>query len=203
MPDVRLFDLGEIGLFMGWRTNLRLIGLQSLLEDMALESQDESADVSGLKIYLFVSKLLENGATPAEIEHQIVQKGIDPREAAELVRRLGAYQTKKDIQTRAAHLLDQGATPHAVASELVQAGYEPETVKMLVQLLIAERAKEKRESRWDETFVLRVMGIILILAGGLLVFGNRTGMFPTFPYLGTVLFGIGILLVLMGEYRRS
>lgn len=44
-------------------------------------------------------------------------------------------------------------------------------------------------------WVWRVIGAIVAIAGGGLVIGNRTGQFLTFPYAGSIVMVIGVLIV--------
>jgi hypothetical protein len=42
--------------------------------------------------------------------------------------------------------------------------------------------------------IFRFIGILIAVIGGILVFGNRTGLFLTFPFAGTVALIIGVFI---------
>jgi hypothetical protein len=54
----------------------------------------ESDEVQGLKVYSYISRLAESGATPLEIGQKLIEQGVDPHEATRLTDRLAASQAK-------------------------------------------------------------------------------------------------------------
>src|SRR6516225_4472444 len=79
-----------------------------------MSTPDEDREVEGLKIYSYVSRLAESGATPGEIRQKLIEKGIDPKQATRLTDRLAATQAKKTIRARVTGLLAQGVAPDLI-----------------------------------------------------------------------------------------
>lgn len=53
--------------------------------------------------------------------------------------------------------------------------------------------------------IVRGLGVVLVLAGGFLILGNRIGFFPTFPFAGTIVLfiGVAILAAARGKWMSS
>jgi hypothetical protein len=166
-----------------------------------MSNPDERAEVQGLKVYAYVSRLAEHGATPVEIRQQLIEKGVDPQEATRLTDRLAATQAKRAIRVRATGLLIRGVAPDQVQSGLVQEGFDPALVAEEVSALLAERAREDKEWREDPPRLWRLFGAALVVVGVGVYIGNTTGAFPTLPYPGGVLMGIGGLVSALGWLR--
>ena len=113
-----------------------------------MSTPDENAEVQGLKVYAYVSRLAESGATPAEIQQKLIGKGVDPQEASRLADRLAASQAKKQIRTRARNLLAEGIPPDEIQARLAQEGFGPALVAEEVTGLVTETARA--ESEWRE-----------------------------------------------------
>jgi hypothetical protein len=56
-----------------------------------MNNPDQDAEVRGLQVYAYVSRLSENGATPTEIRQKLIEKGLDAQEAARLTERLTSF----------------------------------------------------------------------------------------------------------------
>jgi hypothetical protein len=167
-----------------------------------MSTPDEDREVEGLKIYSYVSRLAESGATPGEIRQKLIEKGIDPKQATRLTDRLAATQAKKTIRARVTGLLAQGVAPDLIQPGLVKEGFDPAFVAEVVNSLLTERAREAKERREDPQRLWRLLGAGLVVLGIGLFIGNTTGAFPTFPYAGGILMGIGSLVSAMGWFRR-
>jgi hypothetical protein len=72
-----------------------------------------------------------------------------------------------------------------------------------VSALLADRARAETEQGEDPRRLWRLLGAALAVAGVGLYIGNKTGAFPTFPYAGGMLMGIGALVSAMGWLRRA
>jgi hypothetical protein len=163
----------------------------------------ESAEVQGLQVYAYVTRLAESGATPDEIRQNLIEKGVDEREASRLADRIAASEAKKKIRARAISLLDQGVTPDQIQPQLGQEGFAQALVAEEVNSLLTTRAREEAERREDPRRLWRMLGAALVVAGVALYIGNRTGAFPTFPYAGGILMGFGSLVSAMGWLRSA
>jgi hypothetical protein len=168
-----------------------------------MSTPDESAEVQGLKVYGYVSRLAESGATPAEIQQKLIEKGVAPRDAARLMDRLAVAQVKRDIRVRASNLLDQGVPPDQVHSGLVQEAFDPAIVAEQTNAVITERALADREWKEDPRRLWLLLGAALIVVGVGVYLGNKTGAFPTVPFAGGILMGVGAVVSAMGRFRRA
>jgi hypothetical protein len=163
----------------------------------------ESAEVQGLRVYAYVSRLAESGATPDEIRQKLIEKGVDAQEARRRADRLAASEAKKQIRARAISLLAQGVTSDQIQAQLGQQGFAQALVAEEVNALLTERAREEAERREDPRRLWRLLGAALLVAGVALYIGNKTGAFPTFPYAGGILMGVGALVSAMGWLRSA
>lgn len=89
-------------------------------------------------------------------------------------------------------MLEHGKTPEEVKRKLVGAGLTEDSAKLFIEKVIKEEKESKRESRGS--FVAQFIGIPIVIIGFLLVIGNITGLFTTFPYAGFIVIILGILI---------
>jgi hypothetical protein len=168
-----------------------------------MSTPDESADVQGLKVYGYIARLAEKGATPAEIREKLIGEGVDPQEASRLADRLATSQAKKQLRGRAGNLLAQGVSPDQIQFRLIQEGFGQALVAEEVSRLLAQTARAEADEREDPRRLWRLLGAVLIVAGGGLFIGNTTGIFPTFSYAGDIVMFIGALVSAMGWLRSA
>jgi len=168
-----------------------------------MNSPDDGAELQGLKVYAYVSRLAKNGATFIEIRQKLVEKGVDAQEAARLTDRMAAYQAKKEIRARAISLLARGVPHDQIKPGFVQEGFDQPNVAEVVNALLEERAREEREGREDPWRLWLLIGAVLVVIGAGLNIGFRTDAFPTISYAGRILMGIGELVFTMGWLRTG
>lgn len=154
-------------------------------------------------MYSYVSRLRQNGAAPEEIQQKLIEAGVGPQEASALVDRLLAHEATQEIHTRAARLLREGVPAAELQARLVAEGFGAELVDPVVKDLLEERAREQKDREETPGPILRVFGAVLVVLGVGLLIGNRTGVFPTFPFAGAITMGIGALIFAIGQYRAS
>jgi hypothetical protein len=134
----------------------------------------------------FAVKLLGNGTPPEEVQGELVDRGLDRATAAATVRDLLIQAVYAD----AAALLNAGVSPGQVAQRLVDKGLDPKAAKAVIDDLVAHaQVRARPEDR--AALILQLAGGLLFLAGGGLFMGNVTGLFPTFPFAGFIVMGIG------------
>jgi RecX family len=166
-----------------------------------MKTPDDSSNVDGLRVYAYVSRLHENGSAPGEIQQKLIEKGIDAQRASALVDRLIASEAKKKIRARAARLLSEGTPTEELLAKLIEAGFDGEMVAPVIEGFLEERKRNEQERKDDPKALWRIMGVGLLVVGFCLAVGNRSGLFPTFSYAGTIFMGIGFLVFMMGNSR--
>ncbi len=92
-----------------------------------------------------------------------------------------------------AERLQQGEKAETVRADLVAQGLSVDIADQLLSLS-APGKWERGLRRW----VLRTLGVMSMLAGGVLWLGNQIGFFPTFPFAGTLIIIIGGIIFAMG-----
>jgi hypothetical protein len=167
-----------------------------------MSTPKENAEVQGLKVYGYIARLADTGATPAEIQEKLIGKGVDSQEASRLADRLATSQAKKQIQTRAGNLLAQGVPPDQIQRRLIQEGYSQALVEE-VNRLLAETARAEAEGRDDPRRLWRILGAVLIVVGWGLAIGNVSGIFPTLSDAGGSVIFLGTLLSAMGSHGSA
>jgi hypothetical protein len=142
----------------------------------------------------FAARRLREGAPPAEVEERLTGRGLNRSTAAAIVRERWAVA----VYSVAAASLRDGESPTQAVQRLVDKGLEQRVASAVINDLLARGRERVRAS--DETPpVLVVLGGLLLLVGAALFMGNMTGLFPTFPFAGFLLMGIGATLFRAGH----
>lgn len=89
--------------------------------------------------------------------------------------------------------LRRGVDLGTVRMELIARGMRPNSADQF----LARFAPGKWE-RGLRGFSLRGLGVLLMLAGGFLIAGNRIGFFPTFPFAGALVLLLGAFVLAVG-----
>jgi hypothetical protein len=134
------------------------------------------------------------------MESRLVREGVDAEEARRLSARLFAKERAEHLRERAMDLLRQGVAAKEAEDQLVAEGFD---LTEAASAVCAERHKvaqanddaDAEDWRWG-----LLTGGAVFAVGVLLAIGNNTGLFPTFSYAGTILMGLGSLM-LVGARR--
>jgi hypothetical protein len=101
------------------------------------------------------------------------------------------------IASYAAERLDRGETLENVKNGLVAGGVDAKAADELLGEVLLSRTIKKWKSG-IRGLILRSTGWIVMLIGLFLWLGNRKGFFSTFPFAGTIVVLVGVLLLIMG-----
>jgi hypothetical protein len=135
----------------------------------------------------FAAGLLNQGAPAEEIRDELRKRGVDPTTAATIIRAVFAQGYRR----YAAAVLNRGVHPKQVGQQLADNGIEPQVATAVINDILArEKAQARRERRVG--CVLQYLGCLIFFVGLGLWLGNRTGLFPTFPYAGSIVMVIGL-----------
>src|SRR5262245_28038140 len=152
-------------------------------------------DAAREALYAHAEASLGRGAAPAELEGQLAGCGLHPQEAASVVRDLVA---RREPYVRATELLDGGASRDETHRRLVETGLDPGVATWVIDEV--QRARSG-EAAAREGSGLTAVGAVVFFVGLGLMFGNITGLFPTFPFAGFLTTGLGSLLMSVGQGR--
>jgi hypothetical protein len=106
----------------------------------------------------------------------------------------------RTVYAHAAALLNSGVSPQQAAQGLVDKGLEPQVAKAVIDDLLAKTQAQARQPRGGSVALLMFGGLLLVVGIGLLI-GNVTGIFPTFPFAGFIVMGIGGAIFRAGSRR--
>jgi hypothetical protein len=161
------------------------------------EKLPPAPEVQGLNVFGYVYQQMGRGMSPADIEELLLSKGLNREEAAALVGRLVSYERKREAETVARELLGQGIPAQQVQTALIARGFDEQKVAVVIE---AEKRNLQKE-RAEEIGPWRtILGLALFFGGAVLFIGNATGAFPSLPYAGAILMGLGtVILVIAGH----
>ena len=142
----------------------------------------------------FAVNLLNNGTSPEEVQGKLVERGLDQATAAAIVRDL----LIQAIYADAAAMLNSGVSPKQAEQRLVDKGLEPQTAKAVIDDLLAH-AQVQAQQADGGGLVRQLLGGLIFVVGIGLCIGNMTGIFPTFPFAGFIVMGIGGAIFRAGQ----
>jgi hypothetical protein len=90
-------------------------------------------------------------------------------------------------------LLSAGQTPDQVVRKLTEQGLQPETARGVVNDILTRGQAAQGGAR-----VRMIVGGAVFALGVVLLLGNMTGAFPTFPFAGTITMVIGGIIMSTG-----
>lgn len=96
------------------------------------------------------------------------------------------------FEWRTRDMLKKGENPEEVKKQLVNWGLTEESAKHFVEEITKEEKESKKDARAELVGLYIAAPIIFI--GILLVIGNRTGIFPTFPFAGFLVIILGLVV---------
>jgi hypothetical protein len=134
----------------------------------------------------FAVILLNSGASPEEAQTKLVERGLDQGTAMALVRQL----LLEAIYAEAATLLKSGVPTQVAEERLVEKGLEPKIVKAIINDVEAH-PQVRAQPQGGERLFIQFLGGLVFVVGICLLFGNVTGIFPTFPFAGFIVTTIG------------
>jgi hypothetical protein len=134
----------------------------------------------------FAVHLLNRGASPEEAQTKLVESGLDPGTAMDLVRQLFIQAIYAD----AAALLNSGVSPNVAEQRLVEKGLEPKVAKAVIDDLLAH-PQVRAGQAGGGGLAMQFLGGLIFAVGICLFIGNVTGIFRTFPFAGFIVMGIG------------
>jgi len=145
----------------------------------------------------FAVNLLNSGASPEEVQGKLVESGLDQAIAAALIRDLLIQASYAE----AAAMLNGGVSPKQAEQRLVANGHEPQLARAVIDNLLARAQLQSRQGQ-GEGLALSVLGGLIFAVGIGLFIGNVTGIFPTVPFAGFVVMGIGGAILGAGQRAR-
>src|SRR5262245_63520572 len=87
------------------------------------------------------------------------------------------------VYSHAAELMSRGTSAADVEKKMLETGLDPQSAAAIardLQAQIAVNGGGQPESRGGQ-YLAVALGILLVMAGGFFLIGNRTGIFPTVP----------------------
>ena len=105
------------------------------------------------------------------------------------------------FEWRTRDMIAKGENPDEVKKQLVNWGLTEESAKTFVEAISKEEKGSKKDAR-AELVGLYVAAPIMFI-GVLLIIGNRTGIFPTFPFAGFLVIILGIIVGSIVGYFAS
>jgi hypothetical protein len=142
----------------------------------------------------FAVNLLNTGASPEEVRGKLIERGLDQATAVALVHKL----LTRAIYAEAAAMLNAGASPTQAEQRLVDKGLEPQGAKAVIADLLAHAQVRARQAGGGSLGLQFLGGLIFVVGIGLFL-GNKTGLFPTFPFAGFIVMGVGGAIVGVGR----
>jgi hypothetical protein len=136
-------------------------------------------------ISAYASDLVAAGTPAAEMQSRLVEIGLDQKAAAEAANE--ALIRAADRQ--AAQHFGSGLSPAETQGKLVECGFDQQVAMAAVGRLV-ERQSQDRSRRALRRLAV-VVGALFLLAGMALFIGNRSGAFPTVPFAGFIVMGLG------------
>jgi hypothetical protein len=135
---------------------------------------------------------------------KVCQDCLDLRKFEQIVRHpLAPFRDRAEaLRCYCNRLLSIGTPPTDTELRLIELGMEVDDAANLVAARVAELARREARKNPAKGIAIIVFGIVVFLAGGFLVVGNRGGVFPTFPYAGTLTTCLGCLIMGSGEAIR-
>ena len=160
---------------------------------------DGADRMHGLGVYPYVRDHLEKGTAPSLIQAGLIEQGVDAAEATALVERALEHERRNQIRELAEpYLVNKKISGEEIERELAARGFDPQSSASVVKELVAARDRALREEGSDAGPLYRIAGVVVILLGFLLIAGNQSGFFATFPFAGTITIGIGIVFLVVG-----
>jgi hypothetical protein len=138
--------------------------------------------------------LLNHSASPEEVQGKLVERGLDQATASAIVRDL----LIQAIYADAAAMLNSGVSPKQAEQQLVDKGVEPQVAKAVIDDLLAHAQLQAQQAGGGGLALQLLGGLIFVVGIGLFI-GNVTGVFPTFPFAGFIVMGIGGAIVGAGQ----
>lgn len=140
-----------------------------------------------------VTGMLANGESNESVRAQLTEKGMDTEQATWLLCLVYA----KSLSDNLMELFAQGYSCDEVSDRLIAQGMEPDIASGAVSIVSEQfinTDEDEEETSGVETVVLRLFGGIAFCVGIILVYGNRSGEFPTFPFAGFITMSVGVAL---------
>jgi hypothetical protein len=138
---------------------------------------------------------LKSGSTDENVVAELLDQGIERPDAIKLVE----LAQQKIMISQSLEKLEQGKTDDEVQAQLQSTGLsEEQSLEILGKAQFALFCARRPIASLTLGIVMPVAGLALILGGIFLWYGNRSGLFVTFPYAGHLVIGIGVVLVAIG-----
>src|SRR5262249_12420701 len=102
------------------------------------------------------------------------------------------YLLMQSVYTEAVDLLNKGLSAEKVKQQLVAKGLQQQTASGVVEDILEQNRHPPPEAQESvKGMLLKLVGGVVFVVGIGLFFGHVSGAFPTFPYAGFVVMGIG------------
>jgi hypothetical protein len=154
--------------------------------------------VQGSMVYAI--SLLNEGELPEVIQARLVERGLTEEDAAGVV-----YNLLMDsLYGEAVDMLNRGMFPDQVKEKLAAKGLEHQTASGIIEDILEQSRLPPEAPDVPESvsgMLLKLLGGAIFVVGLGLFFGNTTGGFPTFPFAGYIVMGIGALIWGTSEAR--
>jgi hypothetical protein len=134
--------------------------------------------------------LMSQGQPPEAVRQRLIGKGLDPQAATAVVNDL----ILKALYAQADFLLKLGNSPEEARRKLVEAGVSEQVASAVVANAPSYARKARGHSGAGNALHL-LLGVLIFMLGIGLWIGNRTGLFPTFPFAGFIVMAIGSVVL--------
>ena len=134
---------------------------------------------------------IADGEAASYVENQLTGQGLERAQAARIIE---LAQKRVHVLT-ALELLQQGMSEEVVKERLLERGIHGELADEIIgSAQFTKFCVERPVTASTLGIVLPLLGIALIAAGLFLWYGNKSGLFVTFPYAGHFVIVIGVTL---------
>lgn len=147
------------------------------------------------KLISEASEMLRGGSSMGATHQHLMSQKLEAQQAAKIIE----LAQQRIFVADALELLNQGKTEDEIKVMLTAQGAKPGSVDEAIGYACFHKFCQ------DKPIISMLLGIVLpliglaVMAGGLVLwYGNKTGLFVTFPYAGHFVIGIGFVILACG-----
>jgi hypothetical protein len=141
-------------------------------------------------VHSYARALMANGADTSQVEQELLRRNIDPRIAFAVAHATELAKGKSTADEISRWLIARGVDNRVAPVMSADAVESRETA-------IANAIRSRNARR------CMILGSPVVALGAVIYAGNRTGLYPSIPFLGYCVTGLGIMLVAAGARMNA